>query len=85
MSDHEPRLANLCIRHADVAQLVEHLVANEKVAGSSPVVRSTGQIVRPGVPKTTGHTVFLVASIPCAPELVCQQTEVVNLRDLTVP
>ena len=25
---------------ADVAQLVEHLVANEKVAGSSPVVRS---------------------------------------------
>ena len=26
---------------ADVAQLVEHLVANEKVAGSNPVVRST--------------------------------------------
>ncbi len=27
-------------KHADVAQLVEHLVANEKVAGSNPVVRS---------------------------------------------
>ena len=26
--------------HANVAQLVEHLVANEKVAGSSPVIRS---------------------------------------------
>lgn len=26
--------------HADVAQLVEHLVANEEVAGSSPAISS---------------------------------------------
>ena len=27
--------------YADVAQLVEHIVANDKVAGSTPVIRST--------------------------------------------
>src|SRR5690606_41540765 len=36
--------------HADVAQLVEHHLAKVRVAGSSPVVRSTGPLAdRPGV------------------------------------
>lgn len=40
MSAHGAGLAIVLAHPADVAQLVEHLVANEKVAGSSPVVRS---------------------------------------------
>lgn len=40
MSAGSADVAIVRVRYADVAQLVEHLVANEKVAGSSPVVRS---------------------------------------------
>lgn len=35
------RIRNDCPSNACLAQLVEHLVANQKVAGSNPVARTT--------------------------------------------
>ena len=42
MQPYNPRYANLGVKIAGVAQLVEHDVANVVVVGSSPITRSLG-------------------------------------------
>ena len=43
-------------KQAGVAQLVEHLICNQRVGGSTPSASSTDSVVRPG---HIGNTSFL--------------------------